>query len=108
MAPTNEKGFRLNRIDIWNKNWSKILRKEYKLDKKYYLNNGPIAYYSGLNGIEIYDLNDDYILCTSNAWNNRKNLKWHQVKIYYTIAENPYFIVNGYRIPLNECLRTNF
>lgn len=94
MVQINNKGFRLTSTD--------------RLDKDYYLNNGSIAYYSSLNGIEIYDINDDYVLCTSNAWNNRKYLKWHQVKLYTNLNGDSYFIINGYRIPLSECLRTHF
>ena len=68
-----------------------------------------IAYYSGLNGIEIkhieYGIND-YIYCVSGAWGSKSNQKPHKLKVYYN-NDNDYIKLYGYRIPLNECLRTN-
>lgn len=63
-----------------------------------------VAYYSGLNGLEIKKIEygiDDYVLCVSGAWSSKKQA--HRVKVYYT-GDNPYFMVHGYRIPLNECI----
>ena len=65
-----------------------------------------IAYYSGLNGIEIKGIEygiEDYILFTSNAWTGKPTA--HRTKVYYTATDNIYFKCNGYRIPLNECIR---
>ena len=49
-----------------------------------------IAYYSGLNGLEIKGIEygiDDHVLCVSGAWNGKP--KPHRLKIYYT-SENAY------------------
>lgn len=74
--------------------------------KEYCLKNKPIAYYSGLNGIEIcgieYGIND-YIYCISGAWSGKKS--YHKLKINYNLNGDAYIILHGYRIPLNECIR---
>lgn len=65
-----------------------------------------IAYYSGLNGLEIkkieYGIND-YALCVSGAWIGKP--KPHRLKIYYTNV-NAFIRLHGYKIPLDECIRT--
>lgn len=66
-----------------------------------------IAYASTCNGVEIKKIDygiEDYVICISNAWNDRQNLKAHRLKIYYT--DRPYFRLHGYRIYLDECIRT--
>lgn len=64
------------------------------------------AYYSGLNGLEIkaikYGVNDR-VLCVSGAWYGKP--KAHRVKINYTRSGSPFIRVNGYRVPLDECIR---
>lgn len=76
------------------------------MTKKDILNMETIAYYSGFNGLEIkgieYGIND-YVLCVSGAWNGKP--KPHCLKIYYT-SENAYIKLNGYRVSLDECIRT--
>lgn len=75
--------------------------------KEIILNNKPIAYYSGLNGIEIYFIEygiNDYIYFTSNSWSGTPRKKQHKTRIYYTNKET-YFKCNGYKIPLDECIR---
>lgn len=65
-----------------------------------------VAYYSGLNGIEIKKIEygiDDYVLCVSGAWGGRKQV--HRVKINYTTRGDAYIRIHDYRIPLNECIR---
>ena len=74
-------------------------------------NKKSVAYYSGLNGLEIkdivYDIND-YVVFTVNAWYGKNSYKdVHKSKIYYSANGNDYFRYNGYTIPLNECIRMN-
>lgn len=73
--------------------------------KEYCLNNPPVAYYSGLNGLEIHGIEyrvDDYLYCVSGAWGGGK--AYHKLKIHYN--NNGSFVrFHGYRIPLNECIR---
>ena len=76
------------------------------MTKKDILKMETIAYYSGFNGLEIKGIEygiDDYVLCVSGAWNGKPKL--HRLKIYYT-SENAYIKLSGYRIPLDECIRT--
>ena len=76
------------------------------MNKKDILKMETIAYYSGFNGLEIkgieYDIEDN-VLCVSGAWIGKP--KPHRLKIYYT-SENAYIKLNGYRVPLDECIRT--
>lgn len=67
-----------------------------------------IAYYSGLNGLEIkgieYGVND-YLYCVSGCWYGGKAARrFHRCKIYYD-EKSAFFRVDGYKIPLNECIR---
>ena len=74
---------------------------------EYYNNQPTIAYYSGLNGLEIKKIEygfEDYVICISGAWRGTKH--YHRVKIYYN-TDTPYFRIHNYRIPLDECIRTN-
>ena len=76
------------------------------MNKKDILKMETIAYYSGFNGLEIKGIEygiEDYVLCVSGAWNGKPNP--HRLKIYYT-SENAYIKLNGYRVPLDECIRT--
>lgn len=74
--------------------------------KEYCINNKPVAYYSGLNGLEIngieYGIND-YLYCTSGAWNGKK--QYHKLKINYSTDGGAFVRLHGYRILLNECIR---
>ena len=74
------------------------MRKEEVFDMK------TIAYYSGYSGIEIKAINSERVLCVSGSFGSRKIQKVHNVKIYD--GEKPYFVVDGHRIPLDECLKT--
>lgn len=81
-----------------------------KTEKQMYFNKPSMAYYSGLNGLEIkeiiYDI-DDYIIFVVNCWYGKNTYKdVHKSKIYYS-NNHDYFRFNGYRIPLNECIRMN-
>ena len=77
-----------------------------KNEKLFYLDQKTVAYYSGWNGIEIkgieYGIND-YIIYITNAFTSNK--KVHKTRVYYSSGENDYFIADGKRIKLNECLR---
>ena len=81
-----------------------------KTEKQMYFNKPSVAYYSGLNGLEIKEILygiDDYIVFTVNAWCGKNSYKdVHKSKIYYS-DNSDYFRFNGYRIPLNECIRMN-
>lgn len=75
--------------------------------KQICLNNEAIAYYSGLGGLEIHYIEygiEDYVYCVSGAWYNNKS--YHKLKVYYS-DEDSYIKLNGYKIPLNECIRMN-
>lgn len=66
-----------------------------------------VAYYSGLNGLEIKDIEygiNDYIYCMSGCWGGTKK-RYHRCKIYYPVNGSPFFKVDGYKILLDECLR---
>lgn len=73
--------------------------------KEYCLKNPAIAYYSGLNGLEIHGIEygiEDYLYCVSGAWGGGK--AYHKLKIYYN--DNGGLVrLHGYKIPLNECIR---
>ena len=78
-----------------------VTNKTRKIDAK-----KTIAYAGTLNGVEIKDIEhgiEDYVICVSNAWYNRQDMKAHRVKIYY--EDRPYFIIRGTKIYLDECLR---
>lgn len=74
--------------------------------RQYCESRESIAYYSGLNGLEIkgieYGIND-YIYCVSGAWGGGK--AFHRCKIQYTRFGAAFFRVHGYRVPLDECIR---
>ena len=74
-------------------------------------NKKSIAYYSGLNGLEIKDIIygiDDHVIFTVNAWYGKNSYKdVHMAKIYNNAAGDAYFRFKGYTIPLNECIRMN-
>lgn len=69
------------------------------------LNNKAFAYYSGFGGLEIYDIEygiEDFVYCVSGAWTSEK--RFHKLKVYYN-DDDSYINLNGYKIPLNECIR---
>ena len=79
------------------------------MSKKEYCQNHPaIAYYSGFNGLEIHGIEygiNDYVYCVSGAWAGSKARKYHKLKIRCTAYGQHYFVLHGYKIPLNECIR---
>ena len=71
------------------------------------LNNDTIAYYNGLNGLELKHIEygiEDYIYCVSGAWGSSVNKRYHKLKVYYT-EKGSYIRLYGYKIPLDECIR---
>lgn len=77
--------------------------------REYCESRESIAYYSGLNGLEIKGIEhgiDDYIYCVSGCWYGGKAAqRFHRCKIYYPITGKAFFRVHGYRVPLDECIR---
>lgn len=77
--------------------------------KEYCLSHDSVAYYSGLNGLEIkgtqYGVND-FVYCVSGCWYGGKAARrFHRCKIYYPTTESAFFRVGGYKIPFDECIR---
>ena len=77
--------------------------------REYCESHETIAYYSGLNGLEIKGIEygiEDYVYCVSGAWGGRKG--FHRCKVYYLESEtkSAFFKIHGYRVPLDECIRT--
>lgn len=75
--------------------------------RQYCESRESIAYYSGLNGLEIKGIEygiDDYIYCVSGAWGGGKG--YHRCKIQYARNGAAFFRVYGHRVPLDECIRT--
>lgn len=77
--------------------------------RQYCESRESIAYYSGLNGLEIKGIEhgiDDYIYCVSGAWYGGKAVRrFHRCKVQYTRKGAAFIRVHGYRIPLDECIR---
>ena len=79
--------------------------------REYCESRESVAYYSGLNGLEIkgieYGIND-FVYCVSGCWYGGKAARrFHRCKIYYPAnrKDGAFFRVHGYKIPLNECIR---
>ena len=68
--------------------------------------NKSFAYYSGFNGLELkyveYGI-DDYIYCVSGSWNGKP--KYHKLKVHND-NNGSYMKLHGYKIPLDECIKT--
>lgn len=69
--------------------------------KEYCMSHDSVAYYSGLNGLEIkgieYGVND-FVYCVSGCWYGGKAARrFHRCKIYYPITESAFF--------KDECIR---
>lgn len=74
--------------------------------REYCESRESIAYYSGLNGLEIKGVEygiDDYIYCVSGVWGGGKG--YHRCKVQYTRGGRAFFQVFGHRVPLDECIR---
>lgn len=76
------------------------------MTKKEALTAPAVAYWSGLNGVEIKAIEygiDDHIMCVSGAWSGKR--KAHRLKVRYTKKGVGYMLLHGYRIRLDECIR---
>lgn len=79
--------------------------------REYCESRESVAYYSGLNGLEIKGIEygiDDFIYCVSGCWYGGKAARrFHRCKIYYPAngKDSAFFWVYGYKIPLDECIR---
>ncbi len=76
------------------------------MTKQEILDMPSIAYWSGLDGLEIKEIEygtDDYLLCVSGAWNGKP--KPHRLKIYTDHGGNSFVRLHGYKIPLSDCIR---
>ena len=75
------------------------------MKKRDYESYESIAYYSGLNGLELkhieYGIND-YLILQSGSWTSKK--KMHRVRVMYS-DNGDYVRLYGYKIPLNEFIR---
>lgn len=74
--------------------------------KEYCTNNKAFAYYSGLGGLEINCIDfgiNDYIYCTSGAWNGKK--RYHRLKVNFDKSGDAFITIHGYKILLRECIR---
>lgn len=74
--------------------------------REYCENRETIAYYSGLNGLEIKGIEHcvhDYVYCVSGAWGGGK--MFHRAKIYYPSNGAPFFRVHGCKVSFGECIR---
>lgn len=78
------------------------------MSKAEILDMPTIAYWSGLDGLEIKDIEhgiNDYVRCVSGTWyGGKSNERAHRVKIRYNKNGDPYIVIRGYRIPLSECI----
>lgn len=79
--------------------------------REYCESRKSVAYYSGLNGLEIkgieYGIND-FVYCVSGCWYGGKAARrFHRCKIYDPAngKGSAFFRVHGYKIPLDECIR---
>lgn len=77
--------------------------------REYCESRESVAYYSGLNGLEIkgieYGIND-FVYCVSGCWYGGKAArKYHRLKIQYDRRGEAFVRLDGYKIPLNECIR---
>ena len=75
--------------------------------KEYCINNPATAYYSGVGGVEIHGIEygvNDHLYCTCGAWTGKKS--YHKLKIQYDSSDRTFIRLHGYKIPLDECIRT--
>lgn len=76
------------------------------MKKQDILQKKSIAYYSGLDGVEVKGIEygiEDHVLCVSGAWYGKKQP--HRLKVYYAGDERAYIRLYGYRLPLDEFIR---
>lgn len=77
--------------------------------REYCESRESVAYYSGLNGLEIKGIEhgiNDFVYCVSGCWYGGKAArKYHRLKIQYDRRGEAFVRLDGYKIPLNECIR---
>lgn len=67
-----------------------------------------IAYASMLWGVEIHAIEEgavDHVVCVSHAWEGRSSHRYHRVQLRYTAAGDPFFLLHGVRVHLDQCVR---
>lgn len=88
-----------------------------KTKKEFFTENGnnlnPIAYFSVLGGLEIYDVEydiNDFVFCAEGAWVGKKNNPkyQHKLRIYSNLNGESYIKIRGQRCKLCDAIRTNF
>ena len=62
-----------------------------------------IAYWSGLGGLEIKEVNEENVKFVTGFWNGKP--RSHICKMRYDSKGEPFFLCRGYTIKLNECIR---
>lgn len=66
-----------------------------------------IAYYSGFGGVEVKQITygiEDYMYCVSGAWGGY--MSCHKLKIQTDTKGNMFVKLHGYKLPLDEFIRT--
>lgn len=74
--------------------------------KEYCMTNPPIAYYSGLSGLEIHGIEysiEDYLYCVSGTWGSDKS--YHKLKIHVDNNGSFFVRLHGRKVPMDECIR---
>lgn len=74
--------------------------------KEYCQGRESIAYWSGLNGLEIKGIEygiTSFLYCVSGAWGGPKG--YHRLKIQEDRRGRSFVRLNGYKVPLDECIR---
>lgn len=67
------------------------------------LEMATISYWSGVGGLEIKLITDDYVYFVSGSWTG--NPKAHKAKLCIDKENQPYFKCNGYNVYLYDCIR---
>lgn len=65
----------------------------------------PIAYYSGLGGLEVWYIEygiNDFIYLIAGAWSNNKS--YHRLKVHYG-SKYDYITLHGCRYKLSDFMR---
>ena len=73
--------------------------------REIYKSHEPIAYYSGLGGLEVRHIGcgiNDYLYLIADAWNGKKS--YHKCKIHYGRNSN-YITLHGCRYKLSDFMR---
>lgn len=74
--------------------------------REYCQSRESVAYYSGLNGLEIKGIEygiDDFLYCVSGSWGGPK--RFHRLKIQEDRQGRSFVRLHGYKVRLDECIR---